>query len=156
MTTEETAHLEGSTSAFLHAVFYDGANYGGGDMVSNISEFPVLAAFIDQVLAADIAFAPTALVIPLGVAVSAALERLVDAGLVSPDRVLLGFPHPSGANGHRKPQFEAHKAAMTAKVTQWARATVVQESRSVDLPPPSSVAASVRFDSTSRECLHTL
>lgn len=122
--TPEGWRLEDSTSAFLHPVFDRGEllhNYGGGDMASKLSTIPILAAFVDRVLAASLQFSPEALVIPLGKAVNAALSRLVSNGSVRPDRVLLNFPHPSGANGHRKSQFEEQKSALTAQVQMWSR-----------------------------------
>jgi hypothetical protein len=119
--TTEAAHLETGTSALLHPVFMRGKNYGGGDLLSKMREFPILSAFVDQVLAADLDFVPTALVVPLGKAVNDALARLVDAGRVEQGRVLTGFPHPSGLNGHRVRQFGEQKAALSAQVAQWAR-----------------------------------
>jgi hypothetical protein len=117
-TTQDAAHLEGSTSALLHPVFVNGKNYGGGS--PRFSEEPILSAFVDQVLAADLAFVPEALVIPLGKAVTEAVDRIASAGQVDPQRVLFGFPHPSGANGHRKRQYEERRLDLTDQVGQWA------------------------------------
>lgn len=117
-TTQEAAHLEGSTSALIHPVFVSGNNYGGGS--PKISEVPILSAFVDQVLAADLAFVPEALVIPLGTAVTEAVGRIADAGRLDRDRVLFGFPHPSGANGHRKHQYEERQTDLANQVEQWA------------------------------------
>ena len=117
-TTPDAAHLGGSTSALLHPVFVNGKNYSGGS--PRISEEPILSAFVDQVLAANLAFVPEALVIPLGKAVSDAVMRIAVAGEIDPKRVLLGFPHPSGANGHRERQYEERRTDLTDQVKQWA------------------------------------
>jgi hypothetical protein len=99
-------------------VFVNGKNYGGGS--PRFSQEPILSAFVDQVLAANLAFVPEALVIPLGKAVSEAVNRVAGAGHVDPERVLLGFPHPSGANGHRKRQYEERRTDLTDQVARWA------------------------------------
>jgi hypothetical protein len=117
-TKQDAAHLAGSTSALLHAVFLNGRNYSGGN--PKTSEEPILSAFVDQVLAADLAFAPEALIVPLGKAVSEAMNRIAGAGQIDPERVLLGFPHPSGANGHRKRQYEERRIDLTDQVRRWA------------------------------------
>lgn len=124
-TSQDAAHLVGSTSALLHPVFLNGKNYSGGN--PSFSEEPILSAFVDQVLAADLAFVPDALVIPLGKAVSEAVNRIVGAGQIDAQQVLLGFPHPSGANGHRKRQYEERRLDLTNQVEQWAsRQTFVE------------------------------
>jgi hypothetical protein len=40
------------------------------------------------------------------------------AGL-APRRVVDGFPHPSGANGHRLADFKDRQGAMRATVSRW-------------------------------------
>ena len=49
---------------------------------------------------------------------------LKDIGLVEPSlsrhTYLFGFPHPSGANGHRKRIFEEHLGEFTEIVEDWA------------------------------------
>jgi hypothetical protein len=117
-TSSDAAHLGASTSALLHPVFVSGKNYSGGG--PKISEEPILSAFVDQILSADLAFAPEALVIPLGKAVSEAVNRIARAGQIDPERVLLGFPHPSGANGHRSRQYEERRSDLTDQVGRWA------------------------------------
>ena len=59
---------------------------------------------------------PDALIVPLGNAVSAALEYLADRGDVSAERCLFGFPHPSGANGGRVRDFTARQQELREKV----------------------------------------
>jgi len=50
-----------------------------------------------------------ALIIPLGKAVEEILQQMIKENLIKEKQCLLGFPHPSGANGHRKSQFKENK-----------------------------------------------
>ncbi len=52
------------------------------------------------------------LLIPLGKAVEEVLCKLKAEGIIGEDQILFGFPHPSGANGGRKIQFETNKQKM--------------------------------------------
>ena len=44
---------------------------------------------------------PTAVYVPLGPKVGLALDWLARRGVLAPDRILHGMPHPSGANAER-------------------------------------------------------
>lgn len=52
------------------------------------------------------------LLIPLGKAVEEVLLKLKDDGILSENQILIGFPHPSGANVNRLVQFEENKKRM--------------------------------------------
>lgn len=52
------------------------------------------------------------LLIPLGRAVEEVLLKLKSDGIISENQILLGFPHPSGANVNRVVQFEENKDNM--------------------------------------------
>jgi hypothetical protein len=52
------------------------------------------------------------LLIPLGRAVEEVLMQLEDEGLISKNQILIGFPHPSGANVNRISQFHDNKLKM--------------------------------------------
>lgn len=110
-------YLVSTTSAITHPVFFHGENYAGRR--PPIDQPPVLRAFINQVLAGQLAASPEALVIPLGEAASTAVTMCVAAGAVRREQCLLGFPHPSGGNGHRKRQFDERRDAMTRAVGAW-------------------------------------
>jgi len=98
-------------------VFLGAKNYGGSpDPLS----FPLLRAFVDQVLAAELAMVPDAVIVRLGRTVAALLLAEVDRGALVTERCLFDFPHPSGANGHRASQYETHRDAMAAQVAGWA------------------------------------
>lgn len=52
------------------------------------------------------------LLIPLGKAVEEVLINLKEDGIIKEEQILMGFPHPSGANVNRVTQFEANKENM--------------------------------------------
>jgi hypothetical protein len=104
--------LVSTTSAICHAVFLDGRNYSGAPAVDR---HPLLRAFARQVLDANLAMTPDALVIPLG----QATRRAMALTGVDPRRVLSDFPHPSGANGHRVHQYARAREAMAQTVAAW-------------------------------------
>ncbi|MFI5529912.1 hypothetical protein ACIA8O_15360 [Kitasatospora sp. NPDC051853] len=107
------------TSAVGHAVFVDGKNWNG----ARLTGIPVLRTFAEQVLGAELAAMPQALVIPFGKAATEAVQLAVDSGRLPAERCLLGFPHPSGANGHRQRQFDQEREQLTEAVAAWAAAT---------------------------------
>lgn len=114
----ETAQtLLHTSSAIRYPVLVRGANYTGH--TPQPLQHPVLRGMIFDVLAPELAAVPDALVIPLGKAVECCLAALVSAGSLSRDRCLLGFPHPSGGNGHRKREFERNRDALRMKATNW-------------------------------------
>ncbi len=57
--------------------------------------------------------------IPLGRAVDTTLGLLIDAGALDSRRCCLGFPHPSGANGHRMSQFAKIQETLSDKLSDW-------------------------------------
>jgi hypothetical protein len=109
---DDRRDLADSTSALCHAVFVQGRNYSGSPA---IADHPVLAAAARQVLAANLAIAQRALVVPLG----RAAAQGVALAAVDPGRVLVDFPHPSGANGHRASQFLANQGSLSRTVRAW-------------------------------------
>jgi hypothetical protein len=106
-----------TTSAVRFPAFVDGKNYGGSS--PKLLKSPLLRAFVEQTLAAELGAAPDALVVPLGRTAEAAVGHLAARGAVEARRCLLGFPHPSPANGHRAPQYAANRAEMARRVAGW-------------------------------------
>lgn len=102
-------------SALAFPVFQNGRNYAG----SKITSDPVFVALIRQVLAAQLLQAAHALIVPLGNAAAEAVGLLIAEGVIDPARCMLGFPHPSGANGHRHAQFEARRVELVTTVSRW-------------------------------------
>jgi hypothetical protein len=76
---------------------------------------PILRAFASQVLATELATFPDALIVPLG----RAAETAVALTGIASERVLAGFPHPSGANGHRAKNFHAAQRRLANTVDTW-------------------------------------
>ena len=111
------ADLLHPTSAVRYPVFQGDDNYAGQTPV--LVKTPTLVWFVDSLLLEELNSVPNALLIPLGRAARSALDLLTDTGKVKADRVLSGFPHPSGANAHRIKQFEAGRDAMKKAVEQW-------------------------------------
>lgn len=111
----EAHDLAALVSALAFPVFIAGRNYTG----ARITTTPVLVHVIRDVLAHQLHDASKALVIPLGNAASAAVELLVREDLLDSQRCVLGFPHPSGANGHRIKQFEARLDSLTETLQSW-------------------------------------
>lgn len=110
-----------TTSAVRYPVVISGRNYSGVN--PRVTEQPELKNYLTNVLAPELARTPEALIVPLGKSVSAAIALLVSEGSIDPERCLVGFPHPSGANagGHR--QFEQYRGALRGQVRDWAKRT---------------------------------
>ena len=113
-------HLAAHVSAIDYPVFVNGKNYGG--TCPSLVRHSVLASLVRASLGARVAMAPTALVVPLGTAAEKAVGILAHEGLLDRRRCLMGFPHPSGANGWRARQYVARREAMRGAVTAWASA----------------------------------
>jgi len=110
-------HLLHTTSAIRYPVFVGGANYTG--YTPRPLDHPMLRDMIFDVLGPELVEVPDALIIPLGKAVNDCLHALIQSGLLNRERCLLGFPHPSGGNGHRKRQFEQHRDMLKTQIASW-------------------------------------
>lgn len=110
------ADLLHTASAIRYPVFMgsEGLNYSGHNPAPRNS--PLLTSIIESVLLPELALLPTALVVPMGRSVSAALS----GNAVDPARCLFGFPHPSGANGHGTRQYAEQREAMRTVVERLA------------------------------------
>lgn len=106
-----------STSAIRYPVFVKGRNYAGH--TPKIADTPILRRFVLGPFVEEIATIPKAIVVPLGKAVEGALNLVMDRGWLTRERCLFGFPHPSGANGHRAQQYTREKPALRRAVETW-------------------------------------
>ena len=110
-----------TTSAIRYPTFIKGCgetyNYTGYS--PRILQHAQLKAYVESLLTEELERVAQSLIVPLGKSVSEVLEFLVQKGHVNPARCLLGFPHPSGANGHRKRQFQVGKEQMARIVSEW-------------------------------------
>ncbi|WP_233153157.1 hypothetical protein [Lysinibacillus odysseyi] len=110
-------HLLHSTSILPHAVFYKGRNYNGS--TPKIMKTPLLRKYAENYFPGNVEGIQETLIVPLGVNVQAVLGELIEKGLIPKHRLLRGFPHPSGGNGHRIRQFEEHKEQMMEEIREF-------------------------------------
>ncbi len=109
-------HLAAHVSAIDYPVFVDGKNYTGH--IPPLVRHPVLRSLVVACLGARVAMVPHALVVPLGEAAQSATELLIERDLLDRRRCLLGFPHPSGANGWRVRQYKERQQRLTEDVAR--------------------------------------
>jgi hypothetical protein len=96
-----------TTSVLRYPVFIDGENYSGSS--PKIFSQEIFLNMIDELLVPELNSVKNAVIIPTGKVVSDVLKNLVDQGKINHEKILFHFPHPSGANGHRKEQYESNK-----------------------------------------------
>ena len=102
-----------STSALRYPVLIEGSNYRGSP---KIGRSPLLSEIVTINLPYERKQLPNALIVPLGKTVEGALALI---GFGESPRLLKGFPHPSGANGHRTNQFKAEYQRLRGAVCAW-------------------------------------
>jgi hypothetical protein len=96
-------HLVHFTSVVSAPIFKNGENYRGS--APPLLQVPKLKEWVVENLAIELASMPQAVIVPLGRVADAAI-RFLKQNVISLDRrCLAGFPHPSGANGHRQQDF---------------------------------------------------
>lgn len=99
-----------TTSVIPYPVFIKDKNYTGSS--PKILNNDVLYSYVKKYFYEEVKKLPNVLIIPLGKAVEEVLEVMVKDNLIKKEQCLFGFPHPSGANGHRKKQFENNKESL--------------------------------------------
>ena len=104
---EDKDYLLHTTSIIPYPVFINNKNYTGSN--PKIMDNEVLYSFVKKYFYNEMKKLSEALIIPLGKAVEEVLEQMIKENLMKEEQCLLGFPHPSGANGHRKNQFKKNK-----------------------------------------------
>ena len=109
-----------TTSLLRYPVFVGAAmaNYRGTSPRPEAS--PLLRSLISELLVPELGSVANALIVPMGKAVARALDALNVPVL---DRCLVGFPHPSGANGWANRQFADNRGQLRAAVATWKRST---------------------------------
>lgn len=127
----EALHIDGSdtlfernrpllhtTSVLKYPVFFRGNNYTGHQ--PDLLKTAMLAEYATEVFPEELAqINGHALIIPLGITAERIIRHLYTAKQLTGHTILSGFPHPSGANGHRAKQFEQNKYAMIEKIRRW-------------------------------------
>jgi hypothetical protein len=120
----EQEHDVHTTSALRYPVFVNGPNYNGPNYNGSnphVRRTPLLTDYVLNFLGPELDAVPGALVVPLGKATTDCIELLLARGILSRERCLLDFPHPSGANARRPRDFQASKELLSAAVRRWAR-----------------------------------
>lgn len=107
-----------ATSILKHPVFYRGKNYSGHQ--PKIDRAPLLQHYAYEHFAAELnQLDQPVLIVPLGRIVEATVRSLFNQGRLRKHTILSGFPHPSGANGHRKRQFEENHSYLTQQLIRY-------------------------------------
>jgi hypothetical protein len=122
---DQQADLLQSTSAIQYPAFVEGKNYTGHQPPPLDS--PILRAFVEERLAAELASLEAALIVPLGHAVEGCIDFLVQRNQLPREQCLFGFPHPSGANGHRARQFLDRREGTSAESPRVVRGRVAHK-----------------------------
>jgi hypothetical protein len=97
------------SAALRYPVFVGAKNFNG----AGVERSPFLLGQVDSYFAAECAQLTHAMFIPLGAAAQVACDRVVARGLIRPEQVLAGLPHPSGANAERVAYFLGQKTRDT-------------------------------------------
>ncbi|WP_136605708.1 hypothetical protein [Paenibacillus dokdonensis] len=106
---EEAGDFLHTTSLLRYPVFVEKRNYTGTNPETLSS--PLLRQQVCSTCE-ELEQLQDVLIIPLGKAVERVLRWFPEQGRIREQQVLWGFPHPSGANGHKHRQFEEHKELM--------------------------------------------
>ncbi|AEP86856.1 conserved hypothetical protein [Bacillus spizizenii TU-B-10] len=112
-------HLLHTTSVIKYPVFIQQKNYTGYSPA--ITRSPILSTYAFGHFPAELnKVTGPALLIPLGKAAEAVCETLLSQHSLRNFFYLRGFPHPSGANGHRLKQFSKNKEQLERQIRSFA------------------------------------
>lgn len=106
-----------TTSALKYPVFSSRRNYTGYS--PNLLTTPFLKTCASASLLHEWSLLGQVFIIPLGRIVEHLLHPFVKEGRLDERQCAWGFPHPSGANGHRNVQFEKNYECLRKTVTAW-------------------------------------
>ncbi|GAA3410608.1 hypothetical protein ACFFNY_21340 [Paenibacillus hodogayensis] len=111
---QEHRELLHTTSLLRFPVFVGRENYNGTHPPLLSNPFLKQAALLS--VHEELECLKQELIIPLGKTVEGILRLLVQEEKLNAEQCLWGFPHPSGANGHRLKQFATHQHHMKAMI----------------------------------------
>ncbi len=114
---ENKGSLLHTTSMIPYPVFIHNKNYTGSN--PKILESKILTEYLKKYFYNEVKKLSNTLIIPLGKSVEEVLELMIEEGFIKKEQCLLGFPHPSGANGHRKRQFEENKEQLLSIIDNY-------------------------------------
>ena len=104
-----------TTSLIPYPVFVEGKNYTGH--TPTIIQSQLLMEYVKNHFYKEIkSFEQPPMIIPLGKAVEDVLKLMIQENIITDKQCLFGFPHPSGANGHRKEEFLKNKNLLIDKI----------------------------------------
>ncbi|MFS3940890.1 hypothetical protein ACL9SS_05360 [Bacillus subtilis] len=112
-------HMLHTTSVIKYPVFIQQKNYTGYKPA--ITRSPILSTYAFDHFPAELNHVVgPALLIPLGKAAETVCETLIRQHSLQNLICLNGFPHPSGANGHRLKQFSKNKEQLETQIRSFA------------------------------------
>jgi hypothetical protein len=106
-----------TTSVVRYPVFVNGKNHTGQS--PRIVRSPLLQRYALELFGSDLEALADTLIIPLGKSVEEAVRFVCAKKSLSLPYCLWNFPHPSGANGHRKPQFNEYRDDFKEIIERW-------------------------------------
>ena len=104
---ENKDELFHTTLDIPYSVFIKNKNYTG--FGPKILGNEILKSYLEKYFYKEVKKLPNTFIIPLGKAFEEVLGLMISKKLIKKEQCLLGFPHPLGANGHRKIQFKDSK-----------------------------------------------
>lgn len=105
------------SSVLKYPVFVNGKNYSGYS--PQILKHPYLKDTLNSILMSEVKQLKDCLLIPLGKVSLECLEYIENKLGHNNNIILKGLPHPSGANAHRKKQFEKNKEKLKEQISNW-------------------------------------
>ncbi|SHH72400.1 Uracil DNA glycosylase superfamily protein [Clostridium collagenovorans DSM 3089] len=119
---EDKDYLLHTVSLIPYSVFVKQQNYSGHTPKLIKSDFLmqyVYENFIEEFKKLE--YAEEVLLVPLGRAVEEVLLKLAEEKIINEKQILIGFPHPSGANVNRIPQLKENKESMIKAIEGWSK-----------------------------------
>jgi hypothetical protein len=114
---DESSQILHATSVIRYPTFVQGRNYTGYSPEPFADQ--VLAGCVEKIFVPELNALTQALIVPLGECVDVVMRSLIRAGVIDSKRCLLGFPHPSGLNGHRLSKFDQNRKELIRVVNIW-------------------------------------
>lgn len=106
-----------TTSVIRYPVFYKDKNYTGH--TPTIKQSTMLKHYAYEIFPEELkTLKNNTLIVPLGKVVDNIIQQ-VSGELNQQHTYLYGFPHPSGANGHRGKQFLQNYSNLKEKISHW-------------------------------------
>lgn len=109
-----------TTSLIKYPAFYKKKNYTGHVPAINKSDLLRAFAYTEFPKELEMLEKPL-LIIPLGKAVENVIRNLKKENKIKQHTSLYGFPHPSGANGHRQKQFAENKTEFEKVIKEFSK-----------------------------------